>query len=290
MNKVGVLGATSLVGSCLLPLLVQSGWQVIAYSREATTKTEDGVEWRSTASLMASPDDQSTDISMWISVAPLWVLPDYFDVLAAHAVRRIVALSSTSRVTKDDSSNRKEQAVSHRLADAETRLQAWAQNRDVAWVILSPTMIYGLGQDKNISEIARFIRRFGFFPLFGKAQGLRQPVHVQDVASACMAALQAPNAANHAYNLSGGEALPYRDLVLRIFSALGRSPRLLSVPLPVFRAALALLRCLPRYRHWSVAMAERMNRNLVFDHSAATRDFAFEPRPFELSAEDLPKD
>jgi nucleoside-diphosphate-sugar epimerase len=238
---------------------------------------------------MALPDYPTTDISMWISVAPLWVLPDYFDVLAAQGVQRIVALSSTSRVTKDDSSNQKEQAVSHRLADAELRVQAWAQNRGVEWVILSPTMIYGLGQDKNISEIARFIRRFGFFPLFGKAQGLRQPVHVQDVASACMAALQAPNAANHAYNLSGGEALPYRNLVIRIFSALGRSPRLLSVPLPIFRVALALLRCLPRYRHWSVAMAERMNRDLVFDHSAATRDLAFKPRPFELSAEDLPR-
>ena len=34
-------------------------------------------------------------------------------------------------------------------------------------------------------------------------------------------------------------------------------------------------------------MAERMNRDLVFDHFEATRDFGFEPRAFVLSAEDV---
>ncbi len=284
-NKVtvGILGASSLVGTSLLPLLVQSGYRAIAYSRKTVPKLDNGVEWRPTSSLMDSPK-----ITMWISAAPIWVLPDYFKAMEASGVRRVVAVSSTSRVTKDGSSNYKEQAVSDRLADAEVQMQEWAQSRNVEWVILSPTMIYGRGLDKNISEIARFIRRFGFFPLFGKADGLRQPVHAHDVASACLAALQAPNAANRAYNLSGGEMLPYRDMVVRIFAALGRKPRLLTVPLPIFRVALAVLRCLPRYRHWSVTMAERMGRDLVFDHSAAKQDLAFEPRAFVLSAEDLP--
>jgi nucleoside-diphosphate-sugar epimerase len=166
-------------------------------------------------------------------------------------------------------------------------VQAWAENHDVQWVILRPTLIYGLGRDKNITEIARFIRRFGFFPLFGKADGQRQPIHAQDVAKACLAALRAPGAANRAYNLSGGETLPYRDMVVRVFAALGRPPRLLPLPLSAFRLAVALLRWLPRYRHWTAAMAERMNRDLVFDHAKATRDLAFKPRGFVLSVQDV---
>jgi len=43
----------------------------------------------------------------------------------------------------------------------------------------------------------------------------------------------------------------------------------------------------PRYRNWSSAMAERMNRDLMFDHFEATRDFGFEPRAFVLSLNDL---
>jgi len=225
--------------------------------------------------------------SFRICAAPIWVLPEHFALLEACRVRRVLAISSTSRFTKDDSSDPQEQTIAQRLADAEAQLQAWAESRGVEWVILRPTLIYGQGRDKNLCEIARFIRRFGFFPLLGSAQGLRQPIHVQDVATACLAALRAPAAANRAYNVSGGSTLAYQQMAAQVFSALGRPTRLLRVPLWAFGVALAALRCLPRYRHWSAAMAERMNRDLVFDHSDAARDFAFAPRVFALRREDL---
>ena len=170
-----------------------------------------------------------------------------------------------------------------------SRVHAWAEQSGIEWVVLRPTLIYGLGRDKNISEIARVICRFGFFPLLGRAQGLRQPIHAEDVAAACVAALQAPNAANRAYNISGGETLAYRDMVARVFAALGRQVRLVTVPLWAFRLAVAMLRRLPRYRHWSAAMAERMNRDLVFDHADAARDLGFKPRGFVLTAKDVPQ-
>src|SRR5690554_1920633 len=54
-------------------------------------------------------------------------------------------------------------------------------------------------------------------------------VHALDVAGACVAALRAP-CANRAYNLSGGETLSYREMVERVFGAMGRRPRVVSVP------------------------------------------------------------
>lgn len=60
------------------------------------------------------------------------------------------------------------------------------------------------------------------------------------------------------------------------------------MPLWAFRLAVTMLRRLPRYRQWSAAMAERMNRDLVFDHADAARDLGFKPRGFALAAEDLP--
>ena len=202
--------------------------------------------------------------------------------------RRIVALSSTSRFTKTDSSDVAEQALAKRIVDSEQQFITWAEAHGIEWIILRPTLIYGLGQDKNICEIARFIRRFSFFPLlFGKADGLRQPVHVQDVAQACVAGLSGP-ILNRAYNLSGGETLTYREMVTHVFKALGRRPRLLSVPLSAFRVAVALLCYLPRYRNWSSAMAERMNQDMIFDHAEAEKDLGFSPRNFALLPADLP--
>lgn len=268
------------MGACLLPLLKGAGWRVTAFSRQSPVPAAPALQPAIPPSEAVTPH--------WICVAPIWVLPEHFPMLEARGARRLVMLSSTSRFTKDDSTDRQEQAVAHQLAEAEARVQAWAQNRGVDWVVLRPTLIYGLGRDKNMTEIARFIRRFGFFPLFGKANGLRQPIHAMDVADACLAALQAPGAANRAYNISGGETLAYHDMVRRVFIAMGCRPHMPRVPLWVFSLAVSVLRRLPRYRQWSSAMAERMSRDLVFDHSEAARDLGFKPRLFALAAADLP--
>lgn len=283
--RVGLLGATSLVGKCLIPRLINRGARVFAFSRQPIEPVGDGIAWRNLSDSSSATTDQ---LDHWICVAPIWVLPEHFSLLEASGARRVVALSSTSRFTKFGSGDKVETAVAARLIEAEDRFVAWAKSRGIEWVILRPTLIYGLGRDKNISEIARFIRRFGFFPVFGRAQGLRQPIHAEDVAAACISALQAPDAANRAYNISGGETLTYREMIARVFAALGRRPRLLTVPLWSFRLAVSVVRCLPRYRQWSAAMAERMNRDLVFEHTEAARDIGFKPRSFALAAEDLP--
>jgi nucleoside-diphosphate-sugar epimerase len=273
-------------------MLRDAGWQVVAFSRIAA-ESGFGVEWRQLP-LAEHPSPQPSTrrgegvTPYWICVAPIWVLPDYFALIEAAGARRVVVLSSTSRFTKVGSGDMAEQATVAQLIEGEARLQAWAESRGIEWVILRPTLIYGLGRDKNINEIARFIRRFGFFPVLGEAIGLRQPIHAEDVAGACVSALQAPGAANRAYNISGGETLSYREMVVRVFAAVGRRPRVLTVPLWAFRLAVSLLRFLPRYRLWSAGMAERMNRDLVFDHAEAARDLGFKPRAFALAAEDLP--
>lgn len=288
--RVGILGASSLVGGCLLAQLEGMGWSAIAFSREKRDAIQGGtVEWRQLPALGMKSMEITCPISNWICVAPIWVLPDYFFLIEASGARRLVALSSTSRFTKVGSGDTAENAIAAKLIESEARVQAWAEDHGIEWVVLRPTLIYGQGRDKNITEIARFIRRFGFFPLLGRAQGLRQPIHADDVAAACLAALQAPGAANRAYNISGGEKIAYRDMVARVFAALGHPTRFLAVPLWAFRLPVAMLRRLPRYRHWSAAMAERMNRELVFDHADAARDLGFKPRGFVLTAKDLPQ-
>ena len=289
-QSVGVLGASSLVGRLLLPQLVQSGCQVTAFSRSASMPSDDGVEWRQLpeggfSQTRSQREERGPDL--WICLAPIWVLPEYFALLEACGVRRVVSISSTSRFTKSKSTNLEEKRVAKRLAGAELQLQTWAEAHDVEWIILRPTLIYGMGRDKNIAEIARFIRRFGFFPLLGEATGLRQPIHADDVASACIAALLGTDAANRAYNISGREVITYRQMVVLIFKAMGRYPRFITIPLWVFRMGVALLRLVPHCRSWSVEMVERMNSDLVFDHSEAVRDFGFNPRHATVSREDV---
>lgn len=295
-NLVGVLGASSHVGQAFLPLLVRDGFDVIAFSRrighensgdgEFLELDETKVIWRAISSIDAVCADHS--IPYWISLAPIRVLPAYFETFKASGAKRIVALSSTSRFTKQNASDPQDQALAQSFVESEFELQNWAERHGVEFVILRPTLIYGLGKDKNICEIIRLIRKFGFFPLLGEASGLRQPVHCCDVALACQAALISSSAVNKSYNLSGGEVLSYREMVARVFQVLQRKPRFFNMPVGLLRGMMVLLSLIPRYRKWSFAMVERMNQDMVFDHTEAERDLGFKPRGFSLSADDLP--
>jgi len=296
-GRVGVIGATSLIGDCLLSLLLDDGYDVAAFSRRGQDTQlplkKPHVDWQiisqaesSSFSDIVPPEKQ---IPHWVCLAPIWLLPEYLRLFSLYGVKHIVAISSTSRFTKGLSSDTAEQELAQRLADGENSLVDWAEKNHVSWTILRPTLTYGLGHDKNISVIARFIQRFSFFPLLGAARGLRQPLHVHDLALSCLAALNSEAAINNSYNISGGETLPYREMVGRIFSALGKKQRFVTFPLWLFRLAVMCLRILPSFRHWSAAMAGRMNSDLVCDYTAARRDLDFTPRIFSLTREDIPR-
>lgn len=290
-ETLGVIGATSFVGRCLLPL-VQSSYKVVAFSRQSGMQSTLQVDWHLPPNIGGSADQfngfEKRRISYWICLAPIWVLPEYFQILKASGAKRVVALSSTSRFTKNYSSEASERLFVERLINAEHQVQLWAESQGVEWVIVRPTLIYGIGKDKNISEIIRLIRRFRFFPLLGAANGLRQPVHVQDVAEACFAALLSSVAMNKSYNISGREIITYKQMVERIFTVLGIRVCFLNLPLGLMRLGVLILSVLPRFRSWTPAMVERMNQDLVFDHSEATADFDFSPRAFQLEEEDIP--
>lgn len=284
-RHVGVLGARSLVGECLLPVLLNAGWKVTALSRQSIVSNRPGLKWHQWP---ANGTEVDSSIDHWISLLPIWILPEFIPLLERYGAQRVVALSSTSRFVKVESSEPWEREQAALLAGGELSLKNWAESVGKQWLVFRPTLVYGLGRDKNISEIARFIQRFGFFPLFAGGHGLRQPIHARDVAKVCTAAVWNVTVSNRAYDISGANTLTYRDMVVEIFRGLCRRPMLVSVPLWSARVALSLVRLHPRYRHWSVMMLERMRQDMVFDHAQAARDFAFQPKGFVLAPEDVP--
>jgi nucleoside-diphosphate-sugar epimerase len=154
-------------------------------------------------------------------------------------------------------------------------------------VILRSTLIYGRGRGLNLSRIAHLITRFGFFPVVGPAIGQRQPLHAEDLAIACIQALEAEDLAGNTYDVSGGETLSYYEMVGRIFDALGKPRRFVHLPMPIFSALMSCARLMPGLSDITLGMARRMNEDLVFDHTRAVRDFGFAPRPFKPKLRDL---
>ncbi len=283
-RTVIVSGATSQIGRFLLPRLVKAGYRVIALSRNIAPEWKQefsgDIFWlkadiRDDATLMALPSAHCL-----IHLAPLMILPSQIALFASIGVKRVLAFSSSSKFSKAISPVAAERAFADRLASAEQSLDESCRQNGIHWTIFRPTLIYGRGMDRNITLIRRMVRYIGFFPLLGEGSGLRQPVHADDLAAACVAVLNNPAAFDKSYELSGGETLTYRMMVVRIFESLQHKARFVTIPTAMFDAALRTVAFVPRYRDFNIAMAQRMNEDLVYSHDEATRDFGYHPKKF----------
>jgi nucleoside-diphosphate-sugar epimerase len=296
-RSVIVTGATGLVGHYLLSLLTERGFAVQAISRQAPRSATSGAagaaRWMrldldgpgAEVGAAGARGGRFGSADCFVHAAPIWLLPPWLPRAADAGVRRLVAFSSTSRFTKQGSSSPKERETARRLAEAEDAVQETCRRRGIPWTILRPTLVYGGGRDRNVSDAARFVARFGFFPIAGRGTGRRQPVHGADLAAAALDVLDNPATFDRAYDTPGGETLTYAEMVSRIARAVGRTPRLVHLPLPLLRGTLATASCLPGLGHVTRDMADRMDEDLVFDLAPARRDFGYDPRPFRFPDE-----
>lgn len=274
--KVIVTGATSAIGRCLLPRLKSAGHEVIAISRHHVE--DDDMKWLEADLIRGEWPDHAKG-AVLIHLAPLWLLPDFLEHALATGLGRIIAIGSTSIFTKTDSVTAEEREITRLLAQGEASLQKLCEQSGAPWVLFRPTLIYGLGLDKNVSAIARMIEKWGVFVIPGHGKGLRQPVHADDIAAACESALDG-RGDNQAFNLSGGSTITYTVMVKQIFNAVGKKQRIFHLPAGLIRSLVPLARRLPRFRHLTSGMVERIDADLCFDHSAAASALGYSPRPF----------
>ena len=103
---------------------------------------------------------------------------------------RVVAFGSTSAASKHGSEDDHERDVARRLLVAEASLFEVSEQRGASATMLRPTLVYGAGRDQTLTRIAQLAQRWGRFVLPRRADGLRQPVHVHDLATAALSASQ----------------------------------------------------------------------------------------------------
>ncbi|MBI2912135.1 MAG: NAD-dependent epimerase/dehydratase family protein [Chloroflexi bacterium] len=107
-------------------------------------------------------------------------------------------------------------------------------------VIVRPCLVYGPGDRFFLPRVAPLARRLGWLPvpLAGGGMGTLDLVHAADVAMALVLAGRCPVAAGRAYNVTGGDPRPLRQILEILFRAAGR--RLRVAPVPRGAVALAL--------------------------------------------------
>lgn len=274
-----IAGASGQVGLCVLRRALQANIAVTAfYHKRPTNFIHPKLKWQRIDLEKQQIDFGEARAKTLIYTPALWMLPPAISSFADAGIERIVCFSSTSIFSKALSHNPYERELVAKLIKAEADIASLCQKYNIAWTILRPTLIYGIGLDRNVTRIVQFIQKFGFFPVAGKARGLRQPVHADDLAIATFQILQHENTCQKSYNLCGGERLSYYEMIGRIFDTLGKKRRI--IPIHALPMLLNIYSGIIGKPEINGEIAERMNHDLVFDDYDARQDFSYTPRPF----------
>lgn len=189
---VHLFGAATPTGEALRQLAsrTQPTWPLHAYTRQPVADAAQPFADLSCPSsfLPASPPAEP---SLWISVAPIWLLAPFLQQLARQyperlqGLRGVIACSSSSVLTKRYATNRFDRELVARLCGAEEQLLTACQCLQLPCRILQPTLIYGRAgaySDRNLSRLLQGMRRLPVLPVPADP-GLRQPIHASQLAA-----------------------------------------------------------------------------------------------------------
>lgn len=267
MTKVLLTGSTGFVGSVLLSeLTMLPGFRVISAVRSAVSPTSDDV-------VVVGNIDGTTDYSSALHGVDVVVhaaarahimrdevanpLAEYRKVnvegtlnlakqAVAAGVERFVFISSigvhglnSSRPFKETDTEAPHDAYAVSKYEAEQGLRKLANQTGLEVVIIRPPLVYGGAAPGNFRSLINLANKSVPLP-FGSVNNHRSMVYVGNLVSFIIRCIQHPAAANQTFLVSDAEDVSLRKLVAYIRLCLGRSPRLLPVPVGLFKLAGAV--------------------------------------------------
>ena len=110
--------------------------------------------------------------------------------------------------------------------------------------IFRPSVIFG-PDDAFFNTLANMARQSPILPLFGRGATNLQPVHVGDVAEACVRVLGDPSTQGKLYELGGPRVYTYRALLKLVLKQADKRRVLVPVPFFIWDILAALMAFLP---------------------------------------------
>lgn len=291
-TAVLVIGATSFIGSSIIKKLLENDYAVKCLVRtdsnkEKLKKTSEEANkeleyvtgnLNSSDSIFHSFKNVDTIIYL-IDLKHTDFIKNFLKAIAKSPVKRVVFISSTTVLVPQKNPVRETKLASESLI----------KNSGLDFTILRPTMIYGCSDDRNYSRMLNFIKKWGFFVMFGKGNNLIQPVYIEDVADAVMTVLFNPATFKKIYEISGREPVKYREMLQIVRSKLSKPFRIIRLPLKFSKWAITLFSKIFPGSSLKPDMIERMEVDKAYSYDQAFEDFGFSPISFEQGIEYLIK-
>lgn len=266
-----VTGATGYTGRFLLPRLARWGEALRCLVRPSSQR-ECLVPWKPEI-VVGDLDDPASlapamaGVRLVFHLAHIRYTPALLQVTPPE-VERLVLVSSQRRYSRVPSPS-----VTEVIAGEQA-----AFDSGLPWTLLRPSMVYGPGEDRNLSQLAAYLRRRPWIPVCGPGHALQQPLHVEDLAEALVAASLSPAALRRSYDLAGPEPLAYNALIDAVAAALGVRARKVHLPLHLVLAGLRLAHLVGLGGGLESEQFRRLQEDKSCSLDAARADLGFAPR------------
>lgn len=293
--SVLVTGASGFVGTGLMDRLSSAGRAARGASRHAPANNRPHITWSVTKDCTGSTQWRHAlegTQSVVHLAARVHVMRDRdADPLAAFrsvnvdgtlnlarqaadaGVKRFVFVSSikvngeAGRFTEADAPNPADPYGVSKL-EAETGLREIEARTGIEVVIVRPPLVYGPGVKGNMATLMRGIRAGVPFPL-GAVNNRRSLVGRDNLVDFIITCIDHSDAAGETFFVSDGEDMSTPDLIRRLADALGKSARLIPVPVALLNAAATIA--------GKRDVIQRLTGSLQLDISKARRVLRWSP-------------
>jgi nucleoside-diphosphate-sugar epimerase len=311
-HRTLVTGATGILGRHLVESLVHDGASVRALARESS-RTEHleqlgvsiqrgdllheedvrravrDVEVVFHLGAMVLDDPTDTSDALWQQVLQVNVQGSerIARLAAAAGVKRFVFCSSlrvfgfgSQMLWQEEDPRTPADHYGRGKALAEEALLRIAQETGLEVVSIRPRFVYGNFDQFVLPRLVRAVHRKRI-PVVRGRNAICDMVYVRDCVQALLLAAQRP-VAGQSYNITSGECLNLREILLEVARALGRPLRFIEVPAGVFYAAVTALelgcRLAGRPPPLSRAQLRWYRNDHHFSIAKARRELGYQPR------------
>jgi len=148
-------------------------------------------------------------------------------------------------------------------------------------VILRPSVVFG-ANDSFFNKFAALALISPVLPLIGGGETKFQPVYVDDVADAVIAALEIPAAKAQTYELGGPEIYSFRELMEMVLKETNRKAKLVTLPFWAASIKATFLELLPSPMLTRDQVELLKSDNVVSAGAKTLDDLGVKPTPVEV--------
>ncbi len=245
-NKlVTVIGGTGFVGKAVVNALLREGYDVQVLSRNARDHKEMFPLSAGKGRLLLRNADITQPKTTHDAFENSWAVINLVGLLFEKGRQRFSTIHTQcaerlAKTAKDAGVSRYihmsalgiDKAKSSNYAKTKERGEKAVKDAFADATIMRPSVIFGV-EDDFINQFNNLAKISPVLPLIGGGKTKFQPVYVNDVAAAFVAALKDSSTQGQTYELGGGETYTFKEILELILRITNRKRTLISIPWPI---------------------------------------------------------